>query len=425
MAEIDDFVVVDDNNTGRWPEGMPASSVNNAGRADEGILARWYKDTNGSLVSTGSANAYVVTLNRTGISALTDGFPVTFEANFANTGAATLNVNAIGAKDIRKSVDTALSTGDILSGQKVMVSFDLDNDFFQLITAIPTGAQTNIANTFTENQTIQSTDGGATNDPILILDRDSASPAASDLMGEILFRGEDDGGNDVDYGALGSQIVDPTNTSKDGRLYVRTIIADSEATRLYIGAGLYTPNASGGDQGIDTANLSAVYKDGEEYARPWTKPSSIAVSSGSSVTLLSGLDGEDIQEIEINLLEVSPSTQATLQFQIGPAAGVETTGYSGKGGSTSSSTSVANNSNAFNVTALNVNYDGADEYVGNITLRRYDSDTWSLEAFGSASTGAVLFGMGRKTISGDIDILDILLSTGNFDGSGTALVRYR
>lgn len=35
MAELDDFDPTDANNTGRWPENMQFSAVNDAGRADE------------------------------------------------------------------------------------------------------------------------------------------------------------------------------------------------------------------------------------------------------------------------------------------------------------------------------------------------------------------------------------------------------
>jgi hypothetical protein len=54
MAEITDLVVVD--NTARWPEGMRFRDVNDAGRSDESIIARWFQDTNGSLISSGSNN---------------------------------------------------------------------------------------------------------------------------------------------------------------------------------------------------------------------------------------------------------------------------------------------------------------------------------------------------------------------------------
>lgn len=54
-----------------------------------------------------------------------------FIPNAANTGGATLNVNALGAKTILKNYNQALDTGDILAGQAVRVMYDGTN--FQLL----------------------------------------------------------------------------------------------------------------------------------------------------------------------------------------------------------------------------------------------------------------------------------------------------
>ena len=111
-AEINDFDVVDANNTGRWPEGMAFASVNDAGRAVEGILGRAYKDTDGSLVTTGAANAYAIAANRT-LSAYYTGLTVRAKANHTNTGPATLNVDGIGATSIANAGASAIVSGRI------------------------------------------------------------------------------------------------------------------------------------------------------------------------------------------------------------------------------------------------------------------------------------------------------------------------
>lgn len=54
----------------------------------------------------------------------------TFKADVANTGAATLNVNSLGAKTIKKFGSLDLETGDISAGQMVTVRYDGTN--FQL-----------------------------------------------------------------------------------------------------------------------------------------------------------------------------------------------------------------------------------------------------------------------------------------------------
>lgn len=79
--------------------------------------------------SSGS-DAYAVTLSPVPAAYVT-GMLVLFKADVANTGAATLNVNSLGAKTIKKWNDQDLETGDIESGQVVLVAYDGTN--FQML----------------------------------------------------------------------------------------------------------------------------------------------------------------------------------------------------------------------------------------------------------------------------------------------------
>ena len=134
MVDIQDLAVIDASNTGRWPENMVFSAVNDAGRADEGLLARWYKDLDSSVTASGSPNAYAVTSNRT-ISALVNNTVMCFTANFTNTGAATLNLNGLGAKTIKRFNGDGLANGDITSGQPVTVIYKSSPDVWFMMTA--------------------------------------------------------------------------------------------------------------------------------------------------------------------------------------------------------------------------------------------------------------------------------------------------
>jgi len=67
------------------------------------------------------------------ITAYVTGVVYRFKANFVNTGAATLNINGIGAKTIKKEAGAVdLEYGDIASGQVCEVTYDGTN--LQLIT---------------------------------------------------------------------------------------------------------------------------------------------------------------------------------------------------------------------------------------------------------------------------------------------------
>jgi len=132
MAEITDLDPVDANNTARFPEGMTFAAVNNAARALEGILARWFRDFNGSIASSGSSNAYTITSNRT-IAALADNLVLAFTANHTNSGTSTLSLNGLTAKAIRRPNGDALESGDIVSGQVVMVVYESSADLWYML----------------------------------------------------------------------------------------------------------------------------------------------------------------------------------------------------------------------------------------------------------------------------------------------------
>lgn len=78
----------------------------------------------------GASDAYAVTLSPVPAS-YTTGMTVRFKANTVNTGATTLNVNGLGAKDIRKGNNAVLADGDIAAGSVVEVVYDGTN--FRLI----------------------------------------------------------------------------------------------------------------------------------------------------------------------------------------------------------------------------------------------------------------------------------------------------
>lgn len=327
MAEVDDLLVIDDNNTGRWPEGMPASSVNNAGRADEGLLARWYKDTNGSIVSTGASNAYTVNLNRTGLSAITDGFPIAFTANTAATGAATLTVisgatTIASAKSIRKNFDIELEDGDIVASQKVMVVYDIGNDVFQLVSALPTGVQTTQANVFKATQTIRSTDAGSAAAPLLIFDRNSASPADNDFIGGMWFDGRNDAITPevIRYASFGAQILDVTDGTEDGRGILRAYVDGTDTDILTYGPGVQVGAPTGGDQGAGTINTTGAFKNGVEYlGSDFDVLVDQAIPASTDEDIVSSIDIDGYTHIFCSVFEGTTISNAGLHIVFGDA----------------------------------------------------------------------------------------------------------
>lgn len=135
MAEVANnsvFSQNDSSNTGALP-GLsgtsPPSQIDNSIRALMGATKREHDWRNYSVTSTGSANAYVLTYS-VAPDAYYTGQRFAFKTNFAVTGAATVNVNSLGAKTIKKIVSgasTDLSSGDIASGDYIDLVYDGTN----------------------------------------------------------------------------------------------------------------------------------------------------------------------------------------------------------------------------------------------------------------------------------------------------------
>ena len=71
--------------------------------------------------------------------------------------------------------------------------------------------------------TLISTDADASKGPVLDLFRNSANPAVNDIMGQIKFIGEDDGGNQVSYARINTEIESPANGNEIGRFNIITL----------------------------------------------------------------------------------------------------------------------------------------------------------------------------------------------------------
>ena len=94
----------------------------------------------------GVTDSYACTLVPSPVAYVT-GQTYYFKANTANTGAASINFNALGAKTIVKvagGVPTTLANNDILAGQIVVITYDGTNMQIQsTLGNAPTGATTN------------------------------------------------------------------------------------------------------------------------------------------------------------------------------------------------------------------------------------------------------------------------------------------
>jgi len=95
------------------------------------------------------------------------------------------------------------------------------------------------------NITLNSTDAGANAAPLLDLYRDSATPAASDTLGEIEFNGEDSAGNKQQYALIHASILSPTSTAEQGQLHFETATGGASTEKMIIGTSNLVINEIG------------------------------------------------------------------------------------------------------------------------------------------------------------------------------------
>lgn len=128
--DADDYVYLLD--TRLHFEGLKAALADVAQLADSALSAA---ATEIYGASSGGTDAYAITVTPAP-SAYSAGMTFTFKADVANTGAATLNVNSLGAKTIKKNHDQDLADGDIEANQVVTVVYNATDDTFEMMAHI-------------------------------------------------------------------------------------------------------------------------------------------------------------------------------------------------------------------------------------------------------------------------------------------------
>lgn len=270
-----------------------------------------------------------------------------------------------------------------------------------------------------ESLTLTSTDAGASAAPVVILDRDSATPAASDVIGLVRFTGEDSAGNDQVYAEIEAIIVDPTTTEEDGKAVVRTTIAGTLADRLHVGAGTWGNGATGGDPGAGKANFTEVQVGGTAINLP-------VIGTEQATTSGTEFDYSSIPSwvntITITFEEVSLDGTDSLLVQIGDSGGLETTGYE----SNSLVISGASAADAASTSGFAIALGNAGRsFSGHMVLKRYGTNKWSSAHMGVNVNGTNgMVGGGFKTLSATLDRLRITRTGSNAFDSGAVNIIY-
>src|SRR5262245_51388701 len=138
MSNISTFSTVAGNNNSSppngWPEGMARSAVNDTARELYSALAKWYKDTQGTLLSTNTSTAYNLTTNNAHASLSAQSI-VSFRAHVACGASPTLNVDGLGAKAIHKTPGVAVQANDIPINSIVVVQYNPNLDRYEMLSS--------------------------------------------------------------------------------------------------------------------------------------------------------------------------------------------------------------------------------------------------------------------------------------------------
>ena len=133
----------------RLGDGTAHTDAVNAGQIQDGGLIFQATDS-------GSADAYAIALTPA-VTAYVAGQVFHFKAANTSTGASTLNVNALGAKNIKKKNDQDIAAGDI--EQNAIVSVIYDGTSFQMLSQLGTTGGSMSSFTLTgdsgSNQTVE------------------------------------------------------------------------------------------------------------------------------------------------------------------------------------------------------------------------------------------------------------------------------
>jgi hypothetical protein len=385
-------------------------------------------------LSTGSGGAYTLTLSPP-ITTYVTGQQFRFKANHANSGAATLAVSALAAKDIKlDDGTTALSGNEILADAMVTVVYD--GTVFRLVAikisafgrsliddsdasaarttlalgtaavkntgtsgdAVPVlnGAATSWSSAITVQQTglgdafvARSTDTGASSGPDITLDRDSATPAAADRLGNVKFRGNDSNGDTFLYSLIQGKIVDPTVSSEDGGFWFQTVVAGTMADRFGMEQGFFAASLT--DPGTGKINASGYSIADKAISNPVlqvVQTQTGAVATGTTTVPIDDSIPQNTEGDEYMTLAITPKV-ATSKLKI------EVTILLGTGGSGTLTAALFQDSTADALAAAGTRVDNTNSLYPITFVHYMTSGTTSATTFkvraGASGAGTTTF----------------------------------
>lgn len=221
--------------------------------------------SDGIVQSQGNFNLKLQTGNATtGNITIVDGANGAIQLNPNGTGSVGLNTHYVGISNGSES--TVELMGDAADGS----AFDLNSG----------AGATSLKLTDTS---------AAASGPIIELYHNSASPAASDVVGTINFYGEDSGSGKQLYSYIDTSIVDTTAASEDAYLSIRTVTGGTTTGKGVDISGTYFRPAT--NDGLTLGDATSQFSDlflAEGGVINWDNGDVTLTQSGNTLTLAGG-----------------------------------------------------------------------------------------------------------------------------------------
>lgn len=411
------------------------SNFDNALREMMAQQAKRIAAVNGTVASTGSGGAYVVSSGQ-GYGALADGLEAAFIANHANTGAATLAVDGLTTKAIRLPDGTALIAGDIESGQFCRLAYDAGNEYWLLWSTVaktgyaPSEAKTAafslVAADIGKNFSCDASSGAFT----------ATLPAAATATGRFVAVISNTGAtNNVTVDPDGSETINNTSSlilepgqaaliRCDGTEW--SAIAQSATSPITTRGDIIRGDSSGDPERLPLGSAGEVLRsDGSDAA--WAKQTVIdteqATTSGTAFSF-TGVPAW-ARRVTIFFDGVSLTGTDDILVQIGDSGGLETTGYLGaSSNSPNGANPIVNNfTNGFGIKG------GGNAVVlhGELTLSlmRPAANTWVAKGgLGRSDAASTIITAGSKSLSAALDRLTITRTGSDTFDAGIVNISY-
>jgi hypothetical protein len=241
-------VVIDSSDATAFPAFFDSATGSLAIKTDASGLT--YNASSGVLTSTFAGNITGnVTGNTSGSSGSTTGNAATATALATARAINGVNFDGSAAITVTAAAGT-LSGGTLASGVTASSLTSLGT-----ISALSAGSGTfssNVSITVPDNSAglqLISTDDDAGAGPLILLDRDTASPADGDAMGRIYSQGRNDADELITYSQIYTKAIDVSDGTEDGELLFDLMVNGTNTTVL----DLYGPTTQ---MNVDTFDLN-------------------------------------------------------------------------------------------------------------------------------------------------------------------------